>query len=870
MANLSGLSIRSRTTLASLRRFGFQTTQQAKPTESSKTPIDASVAENWSIRPELLSLFQETLQTELGAQHLSYPNSHHGDTKTLQALCTFFNRYFRPHLQVKDSHIALASGSANCLAGLLYHICEPGDGVLIPAPYWNGFDFHFGVRAQVNPVAAPIRDLHDAFNPDGLLESLTAAFDTSPYPIRALVLTYPGNPLGQCCSAEALRRCAKFCHDRGLHLICDEVYALSYFGAADSEATPFQSIVSFDLNAMGKKKMEPTLKILGASLQEALSQLTGPLNEERLAALHDHSEGRLVDANLGEAAAYTIDLLHQVEQLLEPSSLVLADHFLGYLNTKCLCAAVEFHIPDLLVGGPKSVSQLAQLSGARAHRLGQVLRLLRNNGIFQYDTENATYSNNPTSSMLRSDHWTQWHNWVDLYGNEFYDMARGIPASLKQGTTRTPAQINFNTDQCMFDYFTAQGWLPRLHRTLGGGATAQAPGILADYPWEDFGDGPFLDIGGGEGALIALILRRHTRTKAALLDTPRVIEHARTLFLSPDGKYADVGDRVQEVGLIAGDFLESVPSFEFYTMKWCLHDWDDVKTAKVLSNIREAIRVTPESRLVVLESILADGRSCRLSRYGDLTMMVSADGQERTEAEWRTLAGRTGWEIRTIRKLRGAWPSDETSYINYIKPLILAHELEIPHVLSVIDTKDEWFYRIHPERMVPSLKDQDPETKAEVIVFESTACLQYLADRFDDGTWTGRNAAERGSVLSWTAYQTAALGPTAKYWLYFLRGYPTRQNPVQLPRTIQKLHENCLRQWDILEKRLARDGQEYIALKDRPTIADLSYFPFSMPWMFQFLGVDIKDWPSIERWSQRMLARPAVQAVMEMGPQIGH
>lgn len=302
------------------------------------------------------------------------------------------------------------------------------------------------------------------------------------------------------------------------------------------------------------------------------------------------------------------------------------------------------------------MSQLAQLSGARADRLGQVLRLLRNNGIFQYHTENATYSNNPTSSMLRSDHWTQWHNWVDLYGNEFYDMARGIPASLKQGTTRTPAQINFNTDQCMFDYFTAQGCLPRLHRTLGGGATAQAPGILADYPWEDFGDGPFLDIGGGEGALIALILRRHTRTKAALLDTPRVIEHARTLFLSPDGKYADVGDRVQEVGLIAGDFLESVPSFEFYTMKWCLHDWDDVKTAKVLSNIREAIRVTPESRLVVLESILADGRSSRLSRYGDLTMMVSADGQERTEAEWRTLAGRTGWEIRTIRKLRGAWP----------------------------------------------------------------------------------------------------------------------------------------------------------------------------------------------------------------------
>jgi glutathione S-transferase len=43
-----------------------------------------------------------------------------------------------------------------------------------------------------------------------------------------------------------------------------------------------------------------------------------------------------------------------------------------------------------------------------------------------------------------------------------------------------------------------------------------------------------------------------------------------------------------------------------------------------------------------------------------------------------------------------------------------------------------------------------------------------------------------------------------------------------------------------------------------------------MPWMFQFLGVDIKDWPSIDRWSQSMLNRPAVKAVMEMGPKIGH
>jgi glutathione S-transferase len=90
---------------------------------------------------------------------------------------------------------------------------------------------------------------------------------------------------------------------------------------------------------------------------------------------------------------------------------------------------------------------------------------------------------------------------------------------------------------------------------------------------------------------------------------------------------------------------------------------------------------------------------------------------------------------------------------------MFAEELQFPHVISVVDTTQEWFYKIHPERYVPALRDQDPETGEEVVVFEGTACLQYLAERFDsDRVWTGRTAAEKAAVLSWTAYQTAGLG----------------------------------------------------------------------------------------------------------------
>lgn len=43
-----------------------------------------------------------------------------------------------------------------------------------------------------------------------------------------------------------------------------------------------------------------------------------------------------------------------------------------------------------------------------------------------------------------------------------------------------------------------------------------------------------------------------------------------------------------------------------------------------------------------------------------------------------------------------------------------------------------------------------------------------------------------------------------------------------------------------------------------------------MPWMFKFLGVDIKDWPGIERWSVLMLDREAVKYVLAKGPTYGH
>ncbi|KAA8645297.1 O-methyltransferase gliM [Aspergillus tanneri] len=396
------------------------------------------------------------------------------------------------------------------------------------------------------------------------------------------------------------------------------------------------------------------------TLVQMLTTLKRQLNEPTLQAdisnrLHDPNT--LPDQALMSLAAQAVDILYEIEQILQPAQLILADHFLGYMRSKCLVTAVSFKIPDLLSRlGEMTVKELADAAGAREDRLRQILRLLRNNGIFTYKPERDSYANNCRSELLRSDHWTQWHNWVDLYGNEFYDIARGIPASVHKDTTRSAAQHNFDTDDDMFTYFDKRGWVPRLHRTLGGGAVAQAPGIVADYPWHEIGDKTILDVGGGGGALIASLLRASPNLRGGVFDLPRVIEHIRPFF-EQGGQFADVGDRVSKSDLIAGDFFSQIPNYEVYVMKWCLHDWRDPEAIQILRNIREAMTPGEKSRLVVLESVMQDGEMGRLSRYGDINMMMTAKGQERTVDDWHRLATSAGWMVKGIYSLRNAWVS---------------------------------------------------------------------------------------------------------------------------------------------------------------------------------------------------------------------
>jgi aspartate/methionine/tyrosine aminotransferase len=106
---------------------------------STGVQIDLASAENWLIRPEVIVICKEAISSQLTPQSFLYPRAFAGFPEVLDAFSEFFNARFNPKIKIETSHLATAPGAASCVDAVLYNICNPGDGVLVPGPYWSKF-----------------------------------------------------------------------------------------------------------------------------------------------------------------------------------------------------------------------------------------------------------------------------------------------------------------------------------------------------------------------------------------------------------------------------------------------------------------------------------------------------------------------------------------------------------------------------------------------------------------------------------------------------------------------------------------------------------------------------------------------------------
>ncbi|RYP29370.1 hypothetical protein DL767_006756 [Monosporascus sp. MG133] len=202
-------------------------------------------------------------------------------------------------------------------------------------------------------------------------------------------------------------------------------------------------------------------------------------------------------------------------------------------------------------------------------------------------------------------------------------------------------------------------------------------------------------------------------------------------------------------------------------------------------------------------------------------------------------------------------------YQNWIKPIILLECLGIDYDSACLDgpaTRTDWYTKIHPQRYVPALIDAEKDKR--VTSWDSSQILQYLANKYDaEMTWNGKTQEEQLEVGNWLTFETASLGPTAKYWVWYAIRKPEDQNP----KAQEKMLNDLKVQYGILDKHLSQPGRQWIGLKDRPTIADVSIYPFADDPTMARMGLDKNNFPALKAWSDRFAKIPGVaKAYAEM------
>jgi hypothetical protein len=302
----------------------------------------------------------------------------------------------------------------------------------------------------------------------------------------------------------------------------------------------------------------------------------------------------------------------------------------GYWYSQALYVMAELGIADVLATGPKTAAALAHDTGSHAETLYRFLRALASAGLLA-EGDSRQFTLTPLSETLRSDRPDSLGPMARLGGHPLHWQAWG--ALLHSVRTGEPAFDSVHGKR-FFDALAADGMLSAtFQRVMSGGDDVDRDVVEA---LDLTGFDRIVDVGGGVGELARRIAHAHPRASVTLFDEAHVLATA--------GADARV-DRV------VGDFLNEVPrDGDAYVLKFVLHDWDDARAIRILTNCRAAMQ--PHSRVFVVELIVPDQAAPSSAKMHDINMLVLTGGRERRLDEYRALFTSAGLDLVDARFTR--------------------------------------------------------------------------------------------------------------------------------------------------------------------------------------------------------------------------
>jgi hypothetical protein len=302
----------------------------------------------------------------------------------------------------------------------------------------------------------------------------------------------------------------------------------------------------------------------------------------------------------------------------------------GFQVSAAVHVAAQLGVSDLLVPGPRTPAELADATATDEHTLGRLLHALSTIGVYD-ERPDGTYANTDLGEGLRSDvagslrplartvsaptHWAAWGHLGDSVrtGENAFEAMHGVDV-----------------------------WTHRLHHpdeneifnaNMASLTSSVAAAVAEAY---DFGAvTSVVDVGGGEGALLASVLERYPHLTGTVFDLPQAVAAGPpSTGLAP------------RWSAVSGSFFEEVPAADAYLVKSILHDWPDDRCVEILRTLRRGLH--DGGVVLLVEMVLGRPGHERAAAFSDLNMLVMPGGRERTEADFAALFAASGLQLTRV------------------------------------------------------------------------------------------------------------------------------------------------------------------------------------------------------------------------------
>jgi hypothetical protein len=312
---------------------------------------------------------------------------------------------------------------------------------------------------------------------------------------------------------------------------------------------------------------------------------------------------------------------------------------IGHYVSRAMHLAAKLEVADQMRDGPKSASDLAEVTGTDASALRRVLRLLASVGIFE-ETADGRFGLTPLGDLLRCDAPGSMLASVKVFtGIEIQDSWRELEFCVRTGS---PALHKHSPGEDPFAQMAKDpAAAANFDKAMATFAPQTAAAVAAAYDFSQFAR--VTDVGGGNGALLIGILRANPTLRGLVFDQPHVAERARAQVAE-----SGLADRCEVAG---GSFFEKVPSgSDAILLKHVIHDWNDERATAILRTVRAALPA--RGKLLIVEGVyparIDQSLECRGAAANDVNMLVSTGGRQRSEAEFRELLRASGFRLTRV------------------------------------------------------------------------------------------------------------------------------------------------------------------------------------------------------------------------------